>query len=161
MRAGFVLLASLALASGARTTLRRGTPAVVGSPHDVPVVRSLVGANATSAMCAAAKAKHTPRSPVVAKTLKDYKAQAEECLTWCGSLKKGCIRGCIDDCQASIKAPNCQAYVVDNKECGEACKKMEPVFECLSSVKPDSTQECHSKLSDAKMPDKECPYGKR
>ena len=98
--------------------------------------------------------KHMPMKPA---NLADYKDEAGECLTFCTSLNatSSCFRGCLDDCTNALGPPPCVGFALE-PPCHTACQKLEPAFACLATVAQDSTHECHIKLNDATLPDKEC-----
>merc|ERR1719191_617738 len=130
-------IAIAALISGASGVLRhRNAPAK--SPGPI-AVRSLVGHNSTTNGT-------MTHQPLPTDSLKEWKTEATGCLTFCGSLKQNCFRGCLDDCINVLQAPRCPALVLD-KACSGPCKDLEASFKCLQTVKAGATQECHSKLN--------------
>mmetsp|Transcript_24232 Transcript_24232/g.53805 ORF Transcript_24232/g.53805 Transcript_24232/m.53805 type:complete len:153 (-) Transcript_24232:70-528(-) len=138
------LVALLAVPCGA--TLLRG-PGHAGGAR-------LVIINATT--CGAAS-KHLPKRP---DTLAEYKDEALGCLTWCGALGDSCFRGCLDPCLKSLKDPPCAGFVVDNTPCFKACNALKPGMDCLGTVSPNSTHECHQILGATSLPEEECLLGR-
>eukprot|EP00928_Gymnodinium_smaydae_P047151 TRINITY_DN31451_c0_g1_i1.p2 TRINITY_DN31451_c0_g1~~TRINITY_DN31451_c0_g1_i1.p2 ORF type:complete len:133 (+),score=35.10 TRINITY_DN31451_c0_g1_i1:57-455(+) len=92
-------------------------------------------------------AAHLPLKP---GNLKDYKGEAESCLSFCASLKDTCFRGCLDDCTKKLGPPPCASFALQ-PSCTEPCGKLGEAFTCLQSVGANSTEECHTKLSAVKM----------
>eukprot|EP00929_Paragymnodinium_shiwhaense_P016633 TRINITY_DN125147_c0_g1_i1.p1 TRINITY_DN125147_c0_g1~~TRINITY_DN125147_c0_g1_i1.p1 ORF type:complete len:143 (-),score=28.50 TRINITY_DN125147_c0_g1_i1:89-517(-) len=104
----------------------------------------------------AANANSTKHVPIEPDTLAEYKDSSAECLSWCGALDNNCFRGCLNDCMGHLGPPPCVAFALE-KECHDACTKMEAAYSCLGEVKPSDTHVCHGKLNEVNVPaDQKC-----
>mmetsp|Transcript_7411 Transcript_7411/g.21819 ORF Transcript_7411/g.21819 Transcript_7411/m.21819 type:complete len:149 (+) Transcript_7411:66-512(+) len=100
--------------------------------------------------------QHRPSK--VVRDLAEYKNQAQECLSWCGGYSSKCFKGCLNDCVGYLKAPPCASFVLSTDGCKPACDAMTPIYSCLKTVSAESTQDCHVKFGDAKVPESKCPF---
>jgi len=95
---------------------------------------------------------HIPSKP---STLREYKEEAQECLTFCASLGNTCFRSCLDDCSKYLGPPPCIAFALQ-ADCYETCGQLYSVYSCLSSVSASNTHECHLQFNEVTMPSAEC-----
>merc|ERR1719230_1118612 len=99
--------------------------------------------------------KHMPMTP---HNLKEWKSEAQGCLSWCGALGDNCFRGCLDDCVGHLGPPPCVGFALQ-PECHDACNSLDPSYQCLLTVGADATHECHMKFGEASsIPEGGCPF---
>mmetsp|Transcript_117893 Transcript_117893/g.184218 ORF Transcript_117893/g.184218 Transcript_117893/m.184218 type:complete len:150 (+) Transcript_117893:25-474(+) len=98
-------------------------------------------------------AQHLPGK---ADNLREYKSEAEGCLSWCAAhLSRGCFRGCLDTCSKNLGPPFCTNFK-DEPECMAACEALSEPYECLKTVDFSSTHECSLKFMKVDIPKDEC-----
>merc|ERR1719217_599386 len=118
-----VALAALALGVGGTLQHLQHRNARNLAPGPV-AVRSLIGHGSRSALNSTMNSTALYR-PMPTESLKEWKHEATECLTWCGSLKQSCFRGCLDDCIRVLQAPKCTKVVLTfDTKCTKSCKDL-------------------------------------
>mmetsp|Transcript_9531 Transcript_9531/g.29563 ORF Transcript_9531/g.29563 Transcript_9531/m.29563 type:complete len:164 (+) Transcript_9531:55-546(+) len=152
------VLGCLALgASGHLLRRQQGPPlAHVASVPVAAVAHSRVACQVSKAGAAqnATRTRHLPDKP---ENLLEWKGEAEECLTWCASLKDRCFKGCVTECSQALGPPPCAAFALE-KPCFDSCNTLTPAFGCLTKVAADSSHECHLLFNAATVPEGKCPY---